>query len=256
MHGSLTLATSSLLGFLLVLIRIGSVFVFVPIPGMKSGADMARIIFTLAVTVALYPQWPHVPGDVSAGLFVLWLFSEAALGSAIGLIVSFLTEAFAVGAQVIGLQAGYAYASTVDPSTQADSSVLVVFSQLAAGTIFFASGLHREVLRILVRTLETYPPGTFSLSRGFAAQILEAGSLMFSTGLRLALPVIAVLILIDISLALLGRVNAHLQLLTLSFPIKMLAGLFLLAWTTLLFPTVFRGESDVLMPLLQRALAR
>lgn len=256
MHGSLTLATSSLLGFLLVLIRIGGVFVFVPIPGLKSGADMARIIFTLAVTVALYPQWPQVPGDVSAGLFGLWLFSEAALGSVIGLAVSFLTEAFAVGAQVIGLQAGYAYASTVDPSTQADSSVLVVFSQLAAGTIFFASGLHREVLRILARTLQTYPPGTFSLSRGLAEQILEAGSLMFSTGLRLALPVIAVLILIDISLALLGRVNAHLQLLTLSFPIKMLVGLFLLAWTTLLFPTVFRGESDVVMPLLQRVLAR
>ncbi|MEO8659293.1 MAG: flagellar biosynthetic protein FliR [Bryobacteraceae bacterium] len=255
MPGSVSVATSSLLGFLLVLIRIGGVFVFVPIPGLKTGADMARIIFTLAVSVALYPQWPQVSGDVSAGLFTLWLFSEAALGSTIGLAVSFLTESFAVGAQVMGLQAGYAYASTIDPGTQADSSVLVVFSQLAAGTIFFASGLHREVILILVRTLKIYPPGSFSLSRGLVEQILEAGSLMFSTGLRLALPVIAVLILVDISLALLGRVNAHLQLLTLSFPIKMLVGLFLLAWTTLLFPAVFRGESGVLMSLVQRLLA-
>ncbi len=64
---------------------------------------------------------------------------------------------------------------------------------------------------------------------------------MFSTALRLAMPVLALMVLVDIALALLGRINAHLQLLTVAFPAKMLVTLGLLAWMTALFPAVFRG---------------
>ena len=69
------------------------------------------------------------------------------LGIGIGLSVAFATEAFSVGAQVIGLQAGYSFASTVDPQTQADSTVLVVLAQLAAGLLFFSMGMDRDIIR-------------------------------------------------------------------------------------------------------------
>ncbi len=65
---------------------------------------------------------------------------------------------------------------------------------------------------------------------------------MFSTGLRLALPVIAVLIMADISLALLGqRVNSQLHLLAIAFPLKMVVGLCILGWVVTLFPALMRG---------------
>jgi flagellar biosynthetic protein FliR len=173
----------------------------------------------------------------------MWILIEAALGIGIGLAVAFVAESFAVGAQVMGLQAGYAFASTIDPNTQADSSVLVIFSQLAAGLLFFATGLDRDVLHILSRSLETYPAGSFALTRGTATQMLSMGSTMFSTGLRLAMPMVAVLVMVDISLALLGRVNAQLQLLHIAFPVKMLVGLAMLGWLALLFPVLYRASS-------------
>jgi flagellar biosynthetic protein FliR len=79
------------------------------------------------------------------------------------------------------------------------------------------------------------------LTRPAAEQVLRLGSDMFSTGLRLALPVTALLILVDVALALVGRINAHLQLLTLAFPVKMLLALLMLAWVMALFPAVFRN---------------
>jgi flagellar biosynthetic protein FliR len=152
-----------------------------------------------------------------------------------------LIEAFVLAAQILGLQAGYAYASTIDPTTQADSSILLVFAQLTAGLLFFALGLDREVIRAFARSLETQPAGSFVLTRPAAEQVLRLGSDMFSTGLRLALPVTALLILVDVALALVGRINAHLQLLTLAFPVKMLLALLMLAWVMALFPAVFRN---------------
>jgi len=50
----------------------------------------------------------------------------------------------------------------------------------------------------------------------------------------------AVLLLVDISLALLGRVNAQLQLLTIAFPVKMMVGLAIVSWLMLLMPVLLR----------------
>lgn len=245
MGGEGALSVSTLLGFLLTLIRVSGVFVFVPVPGLKSVVDPARVLLILAVTIALFPVWPHPSDKVSAGVLASWIASESALGLGIGLAVAFAIEAFLLGAQMISLQAGYSFASTIDPTTQADSGVLVVFAQIAAALLFFAMGLDREVLRIFARSLETLPAGTFLLSRGLVETLIRAGSGMFSTGLRLALPVIAVMTMADISLALLGRVNSQLHLLAIAFPVKMIVGLCILGWLATLLPALMRGGSAV-----------
>jgi len=147
-----------------------------------------------------------------------------------------------VAAQVMGLQAGYSFASVVDPNTQADSGILVIFSQLAAGLVLFAIGLDREVLTVFATSLITMPAGSTPFSHSAAEHVLAAAAVMFTTGIRLALPVIAVLIMVDISLALLGRVNAQLQLLTLAFPVKMLLALIVLSWVLAVLPVLMRED--------------
>lgn len=242
MRGELVLSTATLLGFLLTLARVAGVFVFVPMPGLKTGFDMARTVLSLCITMSLFPYWPKVAGESSIGLLACWMVSEAALGVGIGLAVAFVAESFGVAAQVMGLQAGYAYASTIDPATQADSSVLVIFSQLAAGLLFFAIGLDREVLRVFAGSLVAMPAGSFTLSQGPAEHLLATGGIMFSTGVRLALPVVAVLVMVDLSLALLGRINAQLQLLTIAFPVKMLVALTIFGWVLLVMPALMRSD--------------
>jgi flagellar biosynthesis protein FliR len=256
MGGELILSVSTLLGFLLTLARVAGVFVFVPMPGLSNTLNPARVMITFAITIALFPQWPRITQSPSAGNLVMWLLVESSLGIGIGLAVSFVTEAFAVGAQIMGLQAGYAFATTFDPNSQADSSVLVIFTQLTAGMLFFATGLDREVLHIFARSMETYPAGSFMLTRGVAAQVLTVGSTMFSTGLRLALPMVAILVMIDLSLALLGRVNSQLQLTTVAFPVKMLVCLAMLGWLALLFPVLFRAQSGATMEMARHLISR
>src|SRR6202020_822903 len=99
--------------------------------------------------------------SVTTTRMVAWIAAEAAIGIAIGVAVSIVIESFVVAAQILGLQAGYAYASTIDPNTQADSGILLVFAQLAAGMLFFALGLDREVLRLFAQSLDKVPVGTY-----------------------------------------------------------------------------------------------
>ena len=64
---------------------------------------------------------------------------------------------------------------------------------------------------------------------------------MFSTAFRLALPVVALLLLVDVTFALFGKLNAQLQLLSLAFPAKMLATLGMLAILSQAYPSVYEG---------------
>jgi flagellar biosynthesis protein FliR len=245
MPADLTLSLGTLYGFLLVLARISGALVFVPMPGMKNIADPARAAFALGFTLALMPRWPAVPLPFGAAQLAGWSMAEAAVGMSIGVAVAIAMEVFTMGAQVLGLQAGYAYASTIDPNTQADSGVLLVFAQLVSGMLFFALGLDREVLRLFAESLVKAPPGVYRFGPAAGLSMIRLGSAMFSLGVRLALPVVALLVMVDVALALLGRVNSQLQLLHLAFPAKMLTGLMVLSWLAVLFPRLM-GQSAAL----------
>jgi len=244
MHGEPALPTSLLYGFLLVLARISGIFIFIPLPTLKNGPSAAKIVLALALTFALFPLWPKVePVPASIVQVTGWVLAEAAIGLAAGLAVAFIIEGVYVAAQAISTQAGFSYAAMVDPNTQADSTVLIVIAQLTAGMLFFALGLDRRLLEILARSLQTHPPGSFALSRSSVETLAMLGSGAFSTGLRLVLPVMTLLFLIDLSIGLLGRINSQLQLVALAFPIKMVAALVALSFLVLLIPKIYQQSA-------------
>jgi len=244
MHVDLTLKFSLLYGFLLVLARVSGVIALVPIPGVSAGPDVSRIVLALALTIALFPVWPApvVDGPV-VGRLLGWMAAEAAFGLTVGVAIAFLLEGIQMAAQMIGLQAGYSFASTVDPSTQADTTSLQILAQLLAGSLFFAFGFDRQIIRILAKSLASVPGGTYGLDISIVDAIAHLGSAIFITGLQLAAPVLALLLLLDITFAVLGRLQQQLQLLSLSFSIKMLVGLAFLTGILSFFPGVFAKTS-------------
>jgi flagellar biosynthetic protein FliR len=239
MPTELTLSAGTLYAFLLVLARVAGALVFVPIPGIRGAAEPARVALALAFTMALASRWPTVDAAaVTTGTLLAWVAAEAALGIAIGVSIAISMECFALAAQVLGTQAGYAYASTIDPNSEADSGVLLVFAQLMAGMLFFALGLDRELLRLFASTLDRIPAGSFAVRPAAAEATIRLGATVFAFGVRLAMPVVALLLLVDVALALLGRLNQQLQLLSLAFPLKMLVALLVIAWTATSYPRI------------------
>jgi flagellar biosynthesis protein FliR len=241
MHSNPAIPTSVLYGFLLVLARISGVFVFLPLPGLEAGPSAAKITLAMILTLGMYSRWPVLDPIPESMLQVSgWMLAEAAIGLATGLAVAFLIEAVTFAAQAISTQAGFAYASTIDPNTEADSTVLILMAQLTAGLLFFAMGFDRVLLTILARSLETHPPGAFIASRASVEALVMLGSSIFTTGVHLALPLMTLLFLIDLSIGLLGHLNSQLQLIALAFPAKMLAALAALSFLVLLIPRLYQ----------------
>jgi flagellar biosynthetic protein FliR len=257
MHANLTLNLATLCGFLLVLARVSGLLAFVPIPGLAAGPDASRAALALALTVTLFPVWPHPAAEgLAAGRMLGWMLAEAGFGLTVGVAVSFLLEGIQLSAQIVGLEAGYSFASTIDPSTQADTTTLQLMAQLFAGSLFFALGFDRQVVRVLAASLQSVPSGASALTGSLVDAVAKLGSGIFVTGLQLALPVLALTLLLDVAFAVLGRLHAQLQLLSLAFAAKMLVSLAFLASILKLFPAVFEKFGAATFGTLLRMLNR
>lgn len=226
---TLGLPLSTMYAFLLVLARVSGLVAFLPIPAIRDAISPVRIVFSLCVTFALFPVWPSPPNELAEiSQLCVWIFLEAGFGLAAGVAVAMLTESFQLAMQLLGLQVGYGYAMTIDPTSQADSGILQVMVGLMTSLLFFTLGLDHQLLRILAASFQRFPAGSWAPAAASLDGIIRLGSNMFSFGLRLAMPVIGLMLLIDVALALLGRMQQQLQLLSLAFPAKMLAALVML----------------------------
>jgi flagellar biosynthesis protein FliR len=241
---TLGLPVSTMIAFLLVLTRVAGLITFLPIPGFRSVPGLVRVVLSASIAFALFPVWPSVPDELPPfGELTGWAFAEAGFGLVAGLAVAFLTEGFQIAAQVLGLQAGYGFASTIDPASQADSGVLQVIMTLVTGLLFFTAGVDHQLIRVLAASFEKFPAGSWTPAAASLDGVLRLGAGMFAVGLRVAMPVIGLLVLIDLALALLGRIQQQMQLLSLAFPVKMLTAIAMLAALAPVVARVYEGSA-------------
>jgi flagellar biosynthetic protein FliR len=239
--------------FLLTAARIGSAFAFFPLPGWRAAADPARILFVLALSASLAPLRSDLRLPADAGALALWLASELAFGLADGLIVGFVAEGLLLAAQTVSMQAGYSFATAFDPNSQADSGVIQLFFTLGANLLLFASGLDHAMIRVFALSLEKWPAGLPHLD--LAPLVVRFSAAALESGVRLALPIAGFLFLTDLFLALAARLHSQLQLLSVAFPIKMLAtlaGIALLAPAICQLYRVAAGRAERLLDALVR----
>jgi flagellar biosynthesis protein FliR len=246
MRTELHVSSGLIFSFLLVLARVAGSMIYVPLPGFRNTPEPVRAFLILALTMTLYPFWPTIPADPSFAQYTGWLLVEAAFGLCVGLLVGFLSDAALLFGQICGTQAGFSFASTIDPETQADSPVLSTIAQTVAGLLFVTLGLHRYVIRLFAESLQFQPPAMLTLHLNWSTLMIHTAGSLFSVGLRLALPVVAMMTLVDLTLALLGRINAHLQLLSLAMPLKMLAAIATISVLLMLFPAVYTHYAEQL----------
>src|SRR5258707_844278 len=139
---------ATLFGFLFALARISGVFAFLPFAVFRAAPEAARIVLSLAVTLMLHAYWKAPVGiEASIGRIAGGLAGDAALGLAIGVSLATVIEVFTMAAQAVSLPAGLGYASTVDPTSGADSTVLLTIAELTAGLLFFVSGADRLLIK-------------------------------------------------------------------------------------------------------------
>jgi flagellar biosynthetic protein FliR len=255
--GAKILDWDQLARFLLTLTRLGLAFVFVPLPGVRSVPEVVRALLILSIAAVMVPVLPvavRLPASPSA--FAWALAGETVYGLAVGVTIAFLSEVLTLAMQAFALQAGYSYASSIDPNSDADSGVLLVLALLVSNLLFFSLGGHHLVIRAFARSLEIWPVGGAAANIAWADAVRRLGGSILELSVRLALPVAGLLLLAEIALSVVSRIQSQLQLLSLAFPVKMLGTLVALAALAPMWAAIYRRAFDHTATTLEGMLAR
>jgi|EndMetStandDraft_4_1072995.scaffolds.fasta_scaffold15935_3 flagellar biosynthetic protein FliR len=216
--------TQVLIRFALLVVRPGMLVVAAPMFGASYVPGPVRIGLGVLLGVILAPlvQQPLVTEPV--GIFVI-VASEVVIGIALGMGVRLLVGAAELAGHLVGFQMGLSYAALVDPQSGVRNNMLAALYANLAMVIFLAIDGHHTLVRTLAQSYETVPIGGMHASGPFGPLVVQMLGLVFVTGVRLAAPVVTVLLIVELALGLISRAAPSLNLMVVGAPIRLLAGL-------------------------------
>ncbi|PLK47593.1 flagellar biosynthetic protein FliR [Uliginosibacterium sp. TH139] len=215
-----------LLAWMYPLARVLGMVSAAPIFNSRATPLRIRLAIGVVLTVAIAPMLPAPPAMAPGSWAGIALFVQQILiGSAMGITMRIVMAALDIAGEIIGLQMGLSFATFFDPDTSAQTAVLGEFLGLLAILVFLALNGHLLLVDVLIRSFELAPIGGVKLTDKPWLGLLRVVTLAFSSGLLLALPIIAALLITNISLAVLTRAAPQLNIFAIGFPVTSTVGL-------------------------------
>lgn len=233
--------------------RAGGVLLIAPVFSSRTVPLMLRSALLVLLVVLVHPIAMVAPG-VEPVLTPGSLIGETLIGFAIGLGAALFVGAAEAAGDLLAVQMGLSGAASLNPLTQHSVPVLGQFTSLFAVTLLLAMDGHLIMIDSLAASLRYLPAGApIDVQAGLGAMV-SLGSTLFLFGLRFAGPVIAVVLIANAALAVLGRAAPQLNILAVAFPIQIGVGLLALAASVPLMATFFNGFAGEYDGLLTRLL--
>lgn len=233
----------------LLLVRPGMLVAAAPVFGGTFVPAQVRIGLAVLLGVIIAPAVPSPASLGTVGL-VIAVAGEAAIGLAIGFAVRVLIGAAELAGYLASFQIGLSYAAIVDPQSGVRNNVLSMLYGSIALLVFLGIDGHHSLIRALVDSYAVVPIGSAGLGDGLGRSVVELLGMVFATGVRLALPVVSVLVLVELALGLITRAAPALNLMVVGAPVRLLVGLLALAVGVMAIPPVIRAATG---PMLETA---
>jgi flagellar biosynthetic protein FliR len=127
---------------------------------------------------------------------------------------------------------GLGFASMIDPQNGQQVPVVAQLYVISTTLIFLGLDGHLLLIKMLLDSFTSFPIGIDGIDKAGIWSIIAWSSRMFAGGLLLAMPVIASLLLVNISFGVATRAAPQLNIFSVGFPVTLMLGI-LLIWLTL-----------------------
>lgn len=219
--------------------RIGGLVLVAPVYSSRTIPIRARATLLILLTMALLPSVATVTVTPTPIRFAV----ETGIGLIIGLAASLYIAGATGAGDLLATQMGLSAATVLNPSSGESVPILGQFAQLLALTIVLSLGGHIVMLEAVADSLAIAPlGGSVAIEDGLRSLVDVAGR-VFVIALRFAAPIIAVLLIGNVVLGVLGRAAPQMNLLMVAFPVQIGVGLLALSAAIPIIGTILGGWS-------------
>jgi flagellar biosynthetic protein FliR len=183
------------------------------------------------VTLVLAPLAPTTLDPLS-GAGIAILAGQVLVGAAVGFVLKLVFEAVSFGGELVAQSMSLGFAEVVNPQAGGSSNVLNQFYLLLVTLLFLAMNGHLQLIALLADSFHTLPPGVAPISAGALHAVVAFGTELFAGAVRVALPAMTSLLVVNIGFAAISRAAPSMNLFAVGFPITVSLG-FIALWLSL-----------------------
>ncbi len=231
--------------WLMVFLRCLGVILLFPTLAGRSLPAMMRVALAACLASVLYGIVPGSAFPAGIGGLVHAAAGEVVLGLVLGFIGRLAFAAVELAGRLIANEIGLTAAPGFDVPQPAQEPLPALLGMFA-GVMFFLFGAHLGVLTAFVRSFDLAAAGAPAFSDGAVIALIEQTGRVIELGFRIAAPFIALNFLVNIAFSVLGRAVPKMSVFVLSYPLRTLAGLSLLAGAGGLIARYLWAEFDVM----------
>lgn len=212
--------------------RLTGLVVVTPL-GWDQAPLRARGAFVLATALAIHGLHPKTLHPETFNVFdwIILVLVEFLFGVAMGFVVRIAISSAEVAGEAVSSAIGLGAAQMFDPQNGAPSTVMTRVFRMLAILLALGIGAHRVLLGALFDTFRLVPIGAFHDPGAASEVLLGLVSNAFAAGVRIAIPVIALLFMTQIALAFISRAAPAMQIFSVGFAVTLGIGALALVLT-------------------------
>ncbi len=232
MHFTSAEITAWIGAFLWPFFRIAAMFMSAAVFGVRALPVRLRLMLALAVALVLAPlagPMPAVDPMSVEGLIIT--AQQILIGIAMGIVLRLVFAALEIAGEMIGSLMGLGFAALIDPQNGVQVPAVSQLYILLATLMFLALNGHLLWIEAVAESFRLIPVGTAGMAPEGAWLLVGFASQMFGWAVRMALPVVAALLVVNLAFGVLARTSPQLNVFSVGFPAALLVGLALLLFT-------------------------
>ncbi|MDE1950304.1 MAG: flagellar biosynthetic protein FliR [Burkholderiales bacterium] len=251
-----TFSESQLLGWVTPLIwpflRVLALFSAMPVFGSKNVPARVRIGLAALIAFAAQPSLPPVEAvALDSPLALVLVTQQVLIGIALGFAVRIVFAGVEFAGELIGLQMGLNYGGFFDPVSASNSTAASQFFGSTIAWLFVVINGHLLVIAAVIQSFTAFPVGPEPFAFLKATRPELWGAEIFSSGLWIALPLIAMLLFVNLVMGAISRVASQLSIFSIGFPITLGVGLLGILFTLPAMQSPFTAALERMLALFQ-----
>jgi flagellar biosynthesis protein FliR len=230
--------------FMFVFFRVGALIFFVPILGSRQIPTTMKIGLILFISIVVFPMVKDRPLPEPRGLLELstFLIADVTIGLGIAFIARLIFAAVQVAGTVVDFQMGFGVVNVIDPQTDTQVSVTAQFHNILAVLIFLAVDAHHYIIQAIVDSFFILNPAEVDFSSITPNYMLHLFSGTFTTAVKIAAPIMAILFFLSVGLGLVARTVPQMNVFIVGFPLQIGVGLLMVGLSMSFFSILVQQQ--------------
>ncbi|WP_409305438.1 flagellar biosynthetic protein FliR [Peribacillus sp. SCS-155] len=208
--------------FLLILVRVASFFVTMPVFSYRTIPASHRIGISFFLAWIMYYTIDAPILQIDAAYFLL-IIKEALVGILVGFAAFMILSAVQIAGSFIDFQMGFAIANVIDPQTGVQSPLMGQYLYTIALLFLLAVNGHHMLLDGIFYSYQFIPIDKAWIPFGnenLLEFVVKAFNQTFVIAFQMSIPVVGSLFLVDVGLGIVARTVPQINIFVVGMPVK------------------------------------